>query len=208
MSFQESACRANVGRGCTLGGSHRRRAFASVEPRHIQLRPAGRALEFLLKVHSLSEAVMYTRRVCLTLLLVAAFAPAQEGTAAIRVTGTVQQPMTLTAADLAKTPRASVKATSNGVETTYEGVWVHKVLKRAGAPQGSALRGRALAGYTIARAEDGYQVVFSLAELDPSFIDHRILSPIRPMASLCRGRRGASASLFPATNQMPDRFVC
>jgi Oxidoreductase molybdopterin binding domain len=72
-------------------------------------------------------------------------------------------------------PRASVSTTSNGVETVYQGVWIHDVLKRAGVPQGGELRGKALAGYVLAEAQDGYQVVFSLAELDPAFIDDDIL---------------------------------
>jgi hypothetical protein len=42
-------------------------------------------------------------------------------------------------------------------------------------PQGKELRGKALAGYVLAEAQDGYRVVFSLAELDPSFIDNEIL---------------------------------
>jgi DMSO/TMAO reductase YedYZ molybdopterin-dependent catalytic subunit len=100
---------------------------------------------------------------------------AQEGQPSIQVTGAVKQPLMLTADDLVKMPRASVKTTSNGMETVYEGVWLHEVLKRAGVPQGGELRGKALASYVLAEAEDGYQVVFSLGELDPTFIDNEIL---------------------------------
>ena len=91
------------------------------------------------------------------------------------MTGAVKQPLTLSADDLAKMPRACVHTTSNGMETVYEGVWLHEVLKKAGVPQGSELRGKALAGYVLAEAQDGYQVVFSLGELDPAFIDNEIL---------------------------------
>ena len=87
----------------------------------------------------------------------------------------MRQPLKLTADDLAKMPRATVKMTSSGVETVYEGVWLHEVLKRAGVPQGTALRGKALASYVLAEAQDGYEVVFSLAEIDPTFIDNEIL---------------------------------
>ncbi len=65
--------------------------------------------------------------------------------------------------------------TNNGMETVYEGVWLHEVLKKAGVPQGSELRGKALSSYVLAEAQDGYQVVFSLGELDPAFIDNEIL---------------------------------
>lgn len=118
---------------------------------------------------------MYSRRLCLLLFLIPGAIQAQESTPSVQVTGAVTQPLTLTADDLAKMPRASVKTTSGGMETAYDGVWLHEVLKRAGVPQGAALRGKALAGYVLAEAQDGYQVVFSLAELDPAFIDNEIL---------------------------------
>ncbi|MEI9812640.1 MAG: molybdopterin-dependent oxidoreductase [Acidobacteriota bacterium] len=102
-------------------------------------------------------------------------AHAQEPAATIQITGAVKQPLTLSAEDLAKMPRASVKTTSNGMETVYGGVWLHEVLKRAGVPQGETLRGKALAGYISVEAQDGYQVVFSLGEVDPAFIDNEIL---------------------------------
>jgi hypothetical protein len=118
---------------------------------------------------------MYTRR-CLFLGLIAAgLLLAQESQPTVQVTGAVKQGLALSADDLAKMPRASVKTTGGGMETVYDGVWLHEVLKKAGVPQGSELRGKALSSYVIAEAQDGYQVVFSLGELDPSFIDNEIL---------------------------------
>lgn len=118
---------------------------------------------------------MYTRRTWVVLLFSAGLMTAQEAPAIVEITGAVKQPLKLSADDLAKMPRASVKTTSNGMETVYEGVWLHEVLKRAGVPQGGELRGKALASYVLAQAQDGYQVVFSLGELDPAFIDNEIL---------------------------------
>src|SRR5262245_19149807 len=118
---------------------------------------------------------MYNRRLFLALFFVCGLAVAQEAPAVVEVAGAVKQPLKLTADDLAKMPRASVKTTSNGMETVYAGVWLHEVLKRAGVPQGGELRGKALASYVLAQAQDGYQVVFSLGELDPTFIDNEIL---------------------------------
>ena len=80
---------------------------------------------------------MFTRRQCLSLFVAIGTLPAQEAPASLRITGAVKDPLTLAADDLAKMPRASVK-TMSGMETVYEGVWVHEVLKRTGAPQGSA----------------------------------------------------------------------
>jgi hypothetical protein len=118
---------------------------------------------------------MYTRRCFVSGLLAVIFLAAQEPQGSIQVTGAVKQSLTLMPDDLAKMPRATVRTKSNGIETVYEGVWLHEVLKRAGVPQGSELRGKALATYVLAEAQDGYQVVFSLAELDPSFVDNEIL---------------------------------
>ena len=118
---------------------------------------------------------MYTRRSLVLAIIAATLLPAQDAQLSVQVTGSIKQALTLTADDLAKMPRATVRTTNNGMETVYEGVWLHEVLKKAGVPQGSELRGKALSSYVIAEAQDGYQVVFSLGELDPSFIDNEIL---------------------------------
>jgi DMSO/TMAO reductase YedYZ molybdopterin-dependent catalytic subunit len=118
---------------------------------------------------------MYTRRSFLLVVVASGLAFGQDAQVSFQITGDVKQPVTLTADDLAKMPRASVRTSSNGMETVYDGVWLHEVLKRAGVPQGSELRGKALASYVLAEAQDGYQVVFSLGELDPAFIDNEIL---------------------------------
>jgi DMSO/TMAO reductase YedYZ molybdopterin-dependent catalytic subunit len=118
---------------------------------------------------------MYTRRSLVLGFLAAGLLCGQDAQQSIQVTGDVKQSLTLTADDLAKMPRATVRTMNNGMETVYEGVWLHEVLKRAGVPQGNELRGKALAGYVLAEAQDGYQVVFSLGEVDPAFIDSEIL---------------------------------
>lgn len=84
-------------------------------------------------------------------------------------------PLRLTAADLAGMPRATVETRNDGLSVQYEGVWLHEILKKAGLPSGTELRGKALATYVLAEAHDGYQVLFSLAELDPAFTDHQVL---------------------------------
>jgi len=118
---------------------------------------------------------MFKRRLLVLGFLAAGLLPSQDVQPSIQVTGSVKQTLTLSADDLAKMPRASVRTNNNGMETVYDGVWLDEVLKVAGVPQGSELRGKALASYVLAEAQDGYQVVFSLAELDPAFIDNQIL---------------------------------
>jgi DMSO/TMAO reductase YedYZ molybdopterin-dependent catalytic subunit len=118
---------------------------------------------------------MFTRRSLALSFLAAGFLAAQDAPPTLQVTGDVKRALTLSAEDLAKLPRATVRTSNAGMETVYEGVWLHEVLKMAGVPQGGELRGKALAGYVLAEAQDGYQVVFSLGELDPAFIDNEIL---------------------------------
>jgi DMSO/TMAO reductase YedYZ molybdopterin-dependent catalytic subunit len=118
---------------------------------------------------------MYTRRGLILAVLGACLLSAQEAQPSVQVTGDVNQPLLLSADDLSKLPRATVRTTSHGIETVHEGVWLHEILKRAGVPQGSELRGKTLASYVLAEGQDGYQVVFSLAELDPAFLDNEIL---------------------------------
>lgn len=140
---------------------------------------------------------MYTRR-CLFLGLIATgFLWAQDSQPTVQVTGDVKQALTLTADDLAKMPRASVRITGGEKQTVYEGVWLHEVLKKAGVPLGGDLRGKALTSYVLAEAQDGYQVVFSLAELDPTFIDNEILLADSSDGKPLSGARGRFQLLAP-----------
>jgi DMSO/TMAO reductase YedYZ molybdopterin-dependent catalytic subunit len=103
--------------------------------------------------------------------------PAQTPTAdpPLVIAGDVTQPLTLRPAELKTMPRTTVTVTEEGREIKYEGVLVGELLKRAGAPVGRDLSGKAVASYVRASAKDGYQVVFSLAELDPGFTSNDII---------------------------------
>jgi DMSO/TMAO reductase YedYZ molybdopterin-dependent catalytic subunit len=102
-------------------------------------------------------------------LFCSALLPAQTTTdSKIMVAGDVPTPLSLTAGDLAAMPRETVEvADADGVKTIYEGVPLQEILKKAGIPFGRQMRGKDLAGYVLASAKDGYQIVFSLGELDP-----------------------------------------
>lgn len=99
----------------------------------------------------------------------------QDADAKLVIAGDVSNPVTLTKADLAKMPRTTVTVKANGEDEAYEGVLLYDVLKQAGAPVGKQLTGKALASYVVADAHDGYEVVYALAEFDPSFTDHQII---------------------------------
>ncbi len=122
---------------------------------------------------------------------------AQQPAPSIAVTGAVATPLTLTAADLAAMPRATVATNANGIATTYEGVWLSDVLKRAGVPLGSALRGPALSAYVLASASDGYQVVFSVGEIDPEMTGGQFLLADKANGKPMSGENGAFRLVVP-----------
>ena len=120
------------------------------------------------------------------LAVMSAFAQAAPATAkpavpeaaaptSLAVTGDVATPLTLSAADLKTLPRTKVEVKDEGRIVTYEGVLVGEILKKAGVPLGADLRGNAVATYVKASAADGYQVVFSLPELDNGFTSNDII---------------------------------
>jgi Oxidoreductase molybdopterin binding domain len=97
-------------------------------------------------------------------------------TGTIAVTGDVATPLTLKAEDLLNMPRETVSLPEqDGTKIEYEGVSLREILKRAGAPLGNQLRGKALTTYILAKAHDGYQVVFALGEVDAAFANEQIL---------------------------------
>lgn len=95
--------------------------------------------------------------------------------ATLMISGDVATPLTLSAGDLTSMTRTKVQTKEEGRTITHEGVLVGEILKRAGVPLGNDLRGNAVASYVLASARDGYQVVFSLAELDSAFTSNDVI---------------------------------
>lgn len=95
----------------------------------------------------------------------------------LKVGGAVSTPLLLTVDDLKKMPRKTlmVQNAGNAKSEVYEGVLVEDLLGRAGVPQGENLRGASLASYVIFEADDGYRVVFSIAELDSGIEDSDVI---------------------------------
>lgn len=120
----------------------------------------------------------------------------QPPEAVLTVSGDVPSPVRLRAGDLAKMPRETVTAGEHGASVRYEGVPLRAILERAGAPLGKELRGKALSTYVLATARDGYQVVFTLAEVDANFANELVL--------VADTRDGAALS----ASQGPLRIVC
>lgn len=85
--------------------------------------------------------------------------------------------LAFTAAEFAALPRTETEAVEphGKKERTYAGVAVRELLARVGAPLGDELRGPALATGVLVRAEDGYTVLFALAEFDAAFSSRTLL---------------------------------
>lgn len=95
---------------------------------------------------------------------------------ALRVAGDVPNHLDLSFADIAAFHRQTISVTDEkGNRVEYGGVPVAEVLEKAGAPLGKELKGPNMALGVLARAPDGYRVLFSLTEFDPAFSDRVIL---------------------------------
>jgi DMSO/TMAO reductase YedYZ molybdopterin-dependent catalytic subunit len=102
---------------------------------------------------------------------------AATGPSEFKVAGAVTTPLTVSAEDLKKMPRKTLRVENAHTKKTevYEGVPLEALLQKAGVPQGEQLRGPGLATYVLVEAADNYRVVFSLAELDAGFLDSEVL---------------------------------
>jgi hypothetical protein len=69
----------------------------------------------------------------------------------------------------------TVQNAHNNTQENYSGVRVSELLVKLNAPLGSELRGKAMTSYVRATGSDGYQVVFSIAEIDPAFHSGEII---------------------------------
>jgi hypothetical protein len=99
------------------------------------------------------------------LVLFAHVAATQEA-GKISISGPAVQNTQFSGDELAKMPCLSIEVHDSHTSQLckYEGVRVSDLLSRVGVPVGDALKGKAMATYVVARAADGYSVVYSLAE--------------------------------------------
>ena len=102
---------------------------------------------------------------------------AQPPPSTLSVAGDVRTPLSITPAELKAMARTSVEVKDeDGRTVKVKGVLVGELLKRLGVTySGSDMRGNAMTTYVLASASDGYQVLFSLAELDPAFTSSDII---------------------------------
>jgi DMSO/TMAO reductase YedYZ molybdopterin-dependent catalytic subunit len=96
---------------------------------------------------------------------------------ALTVSGDVAHPLSLSLDALKQIPRKTIHVKNEHAQEdeVYEGVPLATILKQAGVPQGGQIRGKVMATYVLAQGADGYQVLFSLPELDVDFQDSEVL---------------------------------
>lgn len=107
----------------------------------------------------------------MTTLLLASIACHAQPKPSFRVEGEVLKPLALTQDDLLKWKTTEVR----GKEHVFKGVRLVDVLDSAGVTLGGKLKGKNLAKYVLVKAADGYEVIFSLAEIDPEFTSQTVL---------------------------------
>jgi DMSO/TMAO reductase YedYZ molybdopterin-dependent catalytic subunit len=140
-------------------------------------------------------------------LQVAAWAQ-QAGTAVLEISGDIPHPRIFTEQDWKQFKHTPISATNAHEKktATYSGVPLRELLKDAGVPSGENLRGKALATCVVVTASDGYQVTFSIAELDEGIGNLQVLiadsedgKPLGLMAGPLR--------LVVPTDKRPARWV-
>lgn len=94
----------------------------------------------------------------------------------VRISGEVLTPIDVSGLSLQEFQQTSInRKDKDGKMHRYDGIALAQLLKRAGVTLNNELRGENLTKYLLVEASDGYQVVFSLAELDESFTDRKII---------------------------------
>jgi hypothetical protein len=112
---------------------------------------------------------MTMRRFGLVVLLLLGLSSVAWG-ASVRVVVDGKQVATFDEHALGALPQTSVTAATHEEKPSrWDGVALVDILRQAGAPLGKSLRGRGMTKFVRITATDGYEVIFTLAELDPDF---------------------------------------
>jgi DMSO/TMAO reductase YedYZ molybdopterin-dependent catalytic subunit len=125
-----------------------------------------------------SESLRHVLTIGIAFAVLAAILLDAQGTGnseELIIRGDVQKPITVSAVDMKSMTRKTVTVNQEGRMATYEGVLLADILTRAGAPLGRGFTGPAVATYVVATAADGYQVAFSLGEIDPALTSSDII---------------------------------
>ena len=118
--------------------------------------------------------------ICFTSTISLAQQPLHSDTV-LTVSGEVATPLQLTMAAIQKLPHRVVHAVDyDNHEYIFEGVDIYRILALAGIHFIDTLKGKVFASSVlVVRATDGYQAVFTLAELDPINSERPIILAFR-----------------------------
>ncbi len=88
-----------------------------------------------------------------------------------------QAPVALSLTDFHLLPHVTITVHNShtNASETYSGVPLATLLAKVNAPLGKELHGEAMTSYVMATGSDGYSVVLSLAEVDPSFHEGQVI---------------------------------
>jgi hypothetical protein len=141
------------------------------------------------------------------LVLFAHVAATQEA-GKISISGPAVQNTQFSGDELAKMPCLSIEVHDSHTSQLckYEDVRVSDLLSRVGVPVGDALEGKAMATYVVARAADGYSVVYSLAELDPAMNGNQIIVADRMNGTPLDKEQGSFRVIVPGEKR-PARWI-
>lgn len=130
--------------------------------------------------------------------LFAVMASASAADAALTLVG-LEKTVTLSAADIAAMPHTEVEAVDMHAKQacTFSGVRVSDLLAKVDAPVGAKMRGGAMQLAVVARAKDGYAVVYALAEFDEAFSGRTVVLADRENGQPLAGNVGPYRLVLP-----------
>lgn|GEM_PF-2745723 len=126
----------------------------------------------------------------------------------IEISGDIPHPQSFQEQHWKQLKHTSLSATNTHEKktATYSGVPLRDLLKEAGMPSGVDLRGKALTTCIIVSSADGYQVTFSIAELDESIGNLQVLIADSEDGKLLPQESGPLHLVVPG-DKRPTRWV-
>ena len=86
---------------------------------------------------------------------------------ALTLQGLSGPPHSVTAEEFAKAPHSTITFTRRGETHSFEGVEMLELFRLVGGPWGETLTGKDLRDVALAISGDGYEVAYSIGEIDP-----------------------------------------
>jgi len=104
-------------------------------------------------------------------------APLNQPSTSLSITGLDGAVLTLSPAELKALPRISVNVFNAHMKKneTYSGVRLSDLLAKLHVPLGEELKGKLFMTGVVAKGTDGYQVLYSLAEVDPAMHNGQVM---------------------------------